>query len=164
MAKKTKNEKFGEILYLRTNFDEETVRRTLAEQFGFKPAEITRAIKEADRYISEAGAPDIAAEAGLLLTRNEQLYKKAFQAGKAEAAAQLQRDRLAILTRLQTQSAEGEAQSADAELLTEQIETARQYLESIEGTRKGLPIEDLAREVLTRFIEMEKCRLKDAQE
>lgn len=162
MAKKTKNEKFGEILYLRTNFDEDTVRRTLAEQFGFKPAEINRAIKEADRYISEAGAPDIAAEAGLLLTRNEQLYKKAFQAGKAEAAAQLQRDRLAILTRLQTQSAEGEAQSADAELLTEQIETARQYLESIEGTRKGLPIEDLAREVLTRFIEIEKSKLKNA--
>lgn len=162
MAKKNKNEKFGEILYLRTNFDEDTVRRTLAEQFGFKPAEITRAIKDADRYISEAGAPDIAAEAGLLLTRNEQLYKKAFQAGKAEAAAQLQRDRLAILTRLQTQSAEGEAQSADAELLTEQIETVRQYLESIEGTRKGLPIEDLAREVLTRFIEIEKSKLKNA--
>ena len=66
------------------------------------------------------------------------------------------------MTRLTPGAESGGAGEEEAARLEEQIETARQYLEGIEGVRKGLPIEDLAREVLTRFIEIEKDKLKNA--
>ena len=155
-------ERIRDIIYFRATNSEESVRRALADQFGFSPAEVEAAMAESSRLIREAGAPDIATEAGLLLTRNEELYLKAIKKGDGERAAQLQRDRLAILTRL-TPGAETEhGGNEEAEQLAEQIDTARTYLEGIEGVRKGLPIEDLAREVLTRFIEIEKDKLKSA--
>ena len=155
-------ERIRDIIYYRATNSEESVRRALTDQFGFTAEEAELAIAESNRLIREAGAPDIASEAGLLLTRNEELYLKAIKKDDGERAAQLQRDRLAILTRLTPGAESGGAGEEEAARLEEQIETARQYLEGIEGVRKGLPIEDLAREVLTRFIEIEKDKLKNA--
>ena len=155
------DDRIGDILYLRTNYSEKSVRRTLADQYGFTDAEIGIAFREADRIISDAGAPNITNEIGLLMTRNEQLYQKAVTNNKGDQAAQLLRDRLAILTRLNPAGGGEQEGAAEAAALEEQIETARGYLERIEGTRKGLPIEDLARDVMTRFVQMEKCRITE---
>lgn len=165
VIKKKIKERIKSIVWALSTFQgEEYVRQLCREKYELTEKETDQALEEARRRITAAAEYDLTEELGQALTRNNYLYEAAIKAQDLKTAARILRDRQKLL-KLETghdiQPGEIIDYNPEVEELTEQIETARKYLEAIDGARPGLRLEDLARLALAKSLEAEKKKITD---
>lgn len=162
MAKKKVKDKIGMVKWAVATFDSNAeifdfCRKTLE----FSTKETEEAIEEARRQIRDNADFDLSYEIGRELAKNDYLYKQSVKMQDLKTAAKTQRDRWILLGIGQGNQLSGEIidYNADVAELEAQLENVRAQLEALEIAQKGLPIEDLTRAVVVRFLEMEKKTL-----
>ena len=165
VIKKKIRDRIKSIVWAVSTFQgEEYVRQLCREKYELSEKETDQAIEEARKRIVAASQYDLTEELGQALTRNNYLYEATIKAQDLKTAARILRDRQKLLkleTGRDTQQGEVIDYNPEVDMLTEEIETARKYLEAIEGARPGLRLEDLARFALAKSLEAEKRKITD---